>query len=149
MTASPADYDAIANELLQKKGEISRDTRWRLAQKAFATTAAYDSAIASTLEQLNANEDDRADKTEGAGFPQTLRLSLHKKIDLRYGTGLHDLVFARPLWATTASFSSSSSFSIFLREVELPSEDDDEKEDEDEDLAANYFLRCKEYGSPD
>ena len=77
----------------------------------------------------------------------SIKPSGHKKIDLRYGTGLHDLVFARPLWATTASFSFSSSFSIFLREVELPSEDDDEKEDED--LAANYFLRCKEYGSPD
>ena len=31
---------------------LSLKTRWQLARKAFATTAAYDSAIASTLEML-------------------------------------------------------------------------------------------------
>ena len=36
-------------------GALSSETKWRLAQKAFATTAAYDSAIASTLERVGVN----------------------------------------------------------------------------------------------
>src|SRR6202042_171742 len=49
IVTSPADYDAIAEELTRSGGSLSLDTKWRLAQKAFATTAAYDSAIASPL----------------------------------------------------------------------------------------------------
>ena len=55
VVTSPADYDAIAEEMAKSGGALSRDTKWRLAQKAFATTAAYDSAIASTLERVSAN----------------------------------------------------------------------------------------------
>jgi phosphoribosylaminoimidazolecarboxamide formyltransferase/IMP cyclohydrolase len=53
VVTSPADYVAIAEELTQSGGALSRATKWRLAQKAFATTAAYDSAIASTLEGIS------------------------------------------------------------------------------------------------
>ena len=60
----------------------------RLAQKAFATTAAYDSAIASTLEKVSSNGHFEV-HTENAGFPQTLRFSLHKVMDLRYGENPH------------------------------------------------------------
>src|ERR1700678_4201030 len=49
VVTSPADYAAIADEL-SRSGALSLETKWGLAQKAFATTAAYDSAIASTLE---------------------------------------------------------------------------------------------------
>src|SRR5258708_6668286 len=51
IVTSPADYDSIADELSRSGGGLSHETKWHLAQKAFATTAAYDSAIASTLEQ--------------------------------------------------------------------------------------------------
>src|SRR5580765_3244084 len=51
VVTSPADYDAIAEEMSGTAGSLSSETKWRLAQKAFGTTAAYDSAIASTLEQ--------------------------------------------------------------------------------------------------
>jgi len=84
---SPADYDQIAEELSKSGGELSSPTRWRLAQKAFATTAAYDSAIASTLERVTANG--RFEFHEAAGFPQTLRLSFNKVMDLRYGENPH------------------------------------------------------------
>src|SRR5438270_6081620 len=47
VVTSPADYDAIAEEMKQSGGTLSPDTRWRLAKQAFATTAAYDSAISS------------------------------------------------------------------------------------------------------
>ena len=55
IVTSPSDYDAIAEEMSGSGGDVSRATKWRLAQKAFATTAAYDSAIASTLERVSAN----------------------------------------------------------------------------------------------
>ena len=40
-------------ELGRTAGTLSLETKWQLAQKAFATTAAYDSAIASTLERFS------------------------------------------------------------------------------------------------
>jgi phosphoribosylaminoimidazolecarboxamide formyltransferase/IMP cyclohydrolase len=84
IVTSPADYDAIASELEGSHGELSRDTKWRLAQKAFATTAAYDSAIASTLERLDSHG-----TAAGDSFPQTLRLRFNKLSDLRYGENPH------------------------------------------------------------
>jgi phosphoribosylaminoimidazolecarboxamide formyltransferase / IMP cyclohydrolase len=84
---SPADYVPIAEELAKSGGELSSPTKWRLAQKAFATTAAYDSAIASTLERISANG--RFEFPEEVGFPQTLRLSFNKIMDLRYGENPH------------------------------------------------------------
>ena len=56
---SPADYGAIAEEMARSGGDLSlsMETKWRLAQKAFATTAAYDSAIASTLERVGGDFD--------------------------------------------------------------------------------------------
>ena len=70
IVTSPADYEAIAAEMESSGGSLSLATKWRLAQKAFSTTAAYDSAIASTLEQIGAPEKDggRVAVSEGAGF---------------------------------------------------------------------------------
>jgi phosphoribosylaminoimidazolecarboxamide formyltransferase/IMP cyclohydrolase len=87
VVTSPSDYEQIAEELSKSGGELSAATRWRLAQKAFATTAAYDSAIASTLERVSANG--RFEFHEEANFPQTLRLSFNKVMDLRYGENPH------------------------------------------------------------
>jgi phosphoribosylaminoimidazolecarboxamide formyltransferase/IMP cyclohydrolase len=85
VVTSPTDYAAIADEMARSGGELSRETKWRLAQKAFATTAAYDFAIASTLERVGG--DFRLDAAEG--FPQNLRLSFQKVMDLRYGENPH------------------------------------------------------------
>ena len=87
VVTSPADYDVIAQEMAANNGEISVATKWRLAQKAFATTAAYDSAIASTLERISSNG--RFDLHPGESFPPTLRLSFQKTMDLRYGENPH------------------------------------------------------------
>jgi phosphoribosylaminoimidazolecarboxamide formyltransferase / IMP cyclohydrolase len=86
VVTSPTDYPAIAAELAQSGGELSQATKWRLAQKAFATTAAYDTAIASTLEHVSANGDIAL---QDRGFPQNLRLSFQKIADLRYGENPH------------------------------------------------------------
>jgi phosphoribosylaminoimidazolecarboxamide formyltransferase/IMP cyclohydrolase len=109
VVTSPADYAAIAQELSGNSGALSLETKWRLAQKAFATTAAYDSAIASTLEGIPdgngfappADAELRSTGQPGADvptssappsseiFPPTLRLSFHKTLDLRYGENPH------------------------------------------------------------
>ncbi|MGH9601201.1 MAG: bifunctional phosphoribosylaminoimidazolecarboxamide formyltransferase/IMP cyclohydrolase, partial [Terriglobales bacterium] len=52
IVTSPGDYAALAAEMKSSGGQLSEATRWRLAQKAFALTAAYDAAIASTLERI-------------------------------------------------------------------------------------------------
>ena len=87
VVTSPSDYNAIADEMAKSGGELSQPTRWRLAQRAFATTASYDSAIASTLESVSANGHFEFHPQEG--FPQNLRLSFHKTMDLRYGENPH------------------------------------------------------------
>lgn len=87
IVTSPADYDAIAEELQREAGKLSRQTKWRLAQKAFAITAAYDSAIANTLERINPG--DSHAQVDPASFPSTLRFSFQKTLDLRYGENPH------------------------------------------------------------
>jgi len=87
VVTSPADYHAIAEEMQKSGGELSPTTKWRLAQKAFALTASYDSAIASTLERVSVNG--RVDFHPEEGFPRTLRLSFNKVMDLRYGENPH------------------------------------------------------------
>ena len=85
VVTSPADYQAIADEMSKSGGSLSEATKWQLAQKAFATTAAYDSAIASTLETIG----DDHNLAPAQGFPQNLRLSFQKIADLRYGENPH------------------------------------------------------------
>jgi phosphoribosylaminoimidazolecarboxamide formyltransferase/IMP cyclohydrolase len=87
VVTSPADYPAIAEELARTQGELSLETKWKLAQKAFATTAAYDSAIASTLERIPDIKSSQLATEES--FPQILRLSFQKTLDLRYGENPH------------------------------------------------------------
>jgi phosphoribosylaminoimidazolecarboxamide formyltransferase/IMP cyclohydrolase len=87
VVTSPADYPAIAEELAHNNGGLSLETKWNLAQKAFATTAAYDSAIASTLERIPDIKNSQLAAAEA--FPQTLRLSFQKTLDLRYGENPH------------------------------------------------------------
>ncbi len=89
IVTSPADYEAIAAELKAGDGSLSLATKWRLAQEAFATTAAYDSAIASTLEAIAPPSDGKFSMGGQPGFPETLRLSFRKAFDLRYGENPH------------------------------------------------------------
>jgi phosphoribosylaminoimidazolecarboxamide formyltransferase / IMP cyclohydrolase len=94
IVTSPADYDSIAEELKQSGGTLSIETKWRLAKQAFATTAAYDSAIASTLEAVSSDHVGTAAlgcpaERSSAGFPPVLRLSFTKALDLRYGENPH------------------------------------------------------------
>ena len=92
VVTSPNDYAALAEELNTNSGSLTRETRWRLAKSAFALTAAYDTAIANTLEQL-AGSDAHAPlkfyETADAPFPPTLRLAYPLAMPLRYGENPH------------------------------------------------------------
>jgi phosphoribosylaminoimidazolecarboxamide formyltransferase/IMP cyclohydrolase len=82
VVVSPGDYDVIIDEMRTLGGALSYDTRWRLARKAFRTTADYDAAISARLEQV-----DHADAA--ALLPQELSLRAPKLMDLRYGENPH------------------------------------------------------------
>src|SRR6266513_560919 len=76
IVTSPADYDAIADEMEQSGGELSLQTKWRLAQQAFSTTSAYDTAIANALAEISVDEAGHFDIShvgQSASFPETLR----------------------------------------------------------------------------
>ncbi len=87
VVASAADYAALTEELAANQGQLSRETRWRLAKQAFATTAAYDAAIASTLESLP--ERTANDEQPTTDLPSTLRLIQSQSTTLRYGENPH------------------------------------------------------------
>jgi phosphoribosylaminoimidazolecarboxamide formyltransferase/IMP cyclohydrolase len=85
-----ADYAAIAEELVASGGGLSRATRWRLAKQAFATTAAYDSAIASALETIaEAPEAEEPAVFDTSSLPATLRIHLPMAMAMRYGENPH------------------------------------------------------------
>lgn len=77
IVTDPADYDVVLKELQENQGELSRETRRRLAAKAFHHTAHYDSAIANWFGEQEAD------------FPEHLMLDLVKLKELRYGENPH------------------------------------------------------------
>jgi len=93
VVTSSADYPALIEELTSNGGRLSRDTRWRLARKAFGVTAAYDLAIANALERLPALPSHEAPlalpKHEELPFPSALRLAYRHVMSLRYGENPH------------------------------------------------------------
>ena len=85
-----ADYATLGDELRQNGGSLSLATRWRLAQQAFATTAAYDSAIASTLESIpEAGGPEAAIAPDASRMPEALRIHMPLAMPLRYGENPH------------------------------------------------------------
>jgi phosphoribosylaminoimidazolecarboxamide formyltransferase/IMP cyclohydrolase len=87
VVVDPADYTEIIREMNAQGAEISAPTRFRLAQKAFAHTAAYDAAIAAYLAEREWRESG-VEKT-GQSFPSLEVLTLEKIQDLRYGENPH------------------------------------------------------------
>jgi len=71
----PEQYESVLAEL-REDGEISLVTRRDLAAEAFATTAAYETAIARWFGDVEA-------------FPKTLVTAFDKVLDLRYGENPH------------------------------------------------------------
>ena len=83
VVVDPADYPALLAELEQQQCTLGETTRFRLAQKAFSHTAAYDAAISNWLTARN----EKGEKT--ADFPDRFNLQVAKVQDLRYGENPH------------------------------------------------------------
>jgi phosphoribosylaminoimidazolecarboxamide formyltransferase/IMP cyclohydrolase len=81
VVVSPDDYPAILQELHECQGRLSEPTLWRLAQRAFALTAAYDRAISTRLASIGNGEQ--------SGLPTFLDIRAPRALDLRYGENPH------------------------------------------------------------
>jgi phosphoribosylaminoimidazolecarboxamide formyltransferase / IMP cyclohydrolase len=79
VVTSPGDYAGIIEEL-RATGELSGDTHWRLAKKAFAVTAAYDRAVTLRLAEI---------PPTGEALPATLDIRVSRALALRYGENPH------------------------------------------------------------
>jgi phosphoribosylaminoimidazolecarboxamide formyltransferase/IMP cyclohydrolase len=90
IVTSVDEYTAVAEELATKNGNLSLATRWRLARAAFATTAAYDAGIASTLDSIPAPAPHgQAAEFDRDAMPHTIRIVDPLKTVLRYGENPH------------------------------------------------------------
>ncbi len=81
VVVDPSDYGALVDELSKSSGATSLITRSRLAAKAYAHTARYDTMVSSWLLARHAVPTER--------FPSTLPLVFDKIQDLRYGENPH------------------------------------------------------------
>jgi phosphoribosylaminoimidazolecarboxamide formyltransferase/IMP cyclohydrolase len=75
----PADYDELIAELDSNGGATSLDFRKRMAAKAFALTAAYDSMISQWFAYAD----------QGLRWPPSWTMSANLKMPLRYGENPH------------------------------------------------------------
>jgi phosphoribosylaminoimidazolecarboxamide formyltransferase/IMP cyclohydrolase len=82
VVTDPADYGPLLREMAAADGAVGTETRFRLAQKAFSHTAAYDGAISSYLTALDAS----GSRSE---FPARLNLQYDLVQRLRYGENPH------------------------------------------------------------
>jgi phosphoribosylaminoimidazolecarboxamide formyltransferase / IMP cyclohydrolase len=91
IVTAPSDYAALAQELTAHAGALTPATRWKLAQKAFAATAAYDTAIANTLERMAVADDPAAHQPAvfADEFPAALRIAYPLAQSMRYGENPH------------------------------------------------------------
>lgn len=83
VVTDPGDYAGIADELAAD-GKLSEKSCWELAQQAFAVTASYDAAIASTLSTIDV--EGNRDENPLPGF---LGIAAPRKQSLRYGENPH------------------------------------------------------------
>jgi len=81
VVVDPTDYGMVLEEI-RAGGEVAPATRFALAKKVFAHTAAYDGAIANYLYSLGPDE-------ARMPYPDILNLQFTKLQDLRYGENPH------------------------------------------------------------
>ncbi|MGQ0750445.1 MAG: bifunctional phosphoribosylaminoimidazolecarboxamide formyltransferase/IMP cyclohydrolase, partial [Betaproteobacteria bacterium] len=82
VVTDPRDYEALVREMTSANGALGTETRFRLAQKAFSHTAAYDGAISNYLTALDA-------AGQRSEFPTQLNLHYALVQRLRYGENPH------------------------------------------------------------
>jgi phosphoribosylaminoimidazolecarboxamide formyltransferase/IMP cyclohydrolase len=100
VVVDPADYGLLMNELSASSGATSLATRSRLAAKAYAHTARYDTMVSSYLLARHSVPTDL--------FPATLPLVFDKVQNLRYGENPHQqAAFYRELNARGAGVATA------------------------------------------
>ena len=97
----PSDYPQVLAELDASAGQgisrhdagaagITRKTKFSLARKVYAHTAAYDGMITNYLSALEPGaEDHPAAVPQRSAYPDTFTLQLRKTQDMRYGENPH------------------------------------------------------------
>jgi phosphoribosylaminoimidazolecarboxamide formyltransferase/IMP cyclohydrolase len=94
----PADYSRVLQEI-EQQGAVSEATRFGLAAKVFAHTAAYDGAIANYLTSLDEHR-------RRLDYAEVLTLQFCKIDDLRYGENPHQsAAFYRDLHPVAGSLA--------------------------------------------
>jgi phosphoribosylaminoimidazolecarboxamide formyltransferase/IMP cyclohydrolase len=88
VVVDPGDYRVVLDQL-DRDGGPSVAVRFELARRAFAHTAIYDGAIASTLAGVRVDGDAFTRSREFDFAPAELGLHAHKVRDLRYGENPH------------------------------------------------------------
>lgn len=90
IVVSPNDYDAVIAEL-DRDGGPTPAFRFELARRAFEHTGQYDTAIASTLGEVEVEGEtfSRPDQAPKPSSPQALSIRANKLRDLRYGENPH------------------------------------------------------------
>ena len=84
----PADYPRVLAEL--GEGGVRRDTKFALAKKVFAHTAAYDGMISGWLSALPEGAQAHGGSVpQRSEYPATYTLQLSKMQDMRYGENPH------------------------------------------------------------
>jgi phosphoribosylaminoimidazolecarboxamide formyltransferase/IMP cyclohydrolase len=100
VVVDPADYRGILDEMAATSGATTLGMRSRLAAKAFAHTARYDTMVSSYLLAKHA--------VPAEQFPGTLPLVFDKVQDLRYGENPHQqAAFYRELGARVAGVATA------------------------------------------
>jgi len=101
VVVDPADYARVLEEI-RATGGVAEATRFALAKKVFAHTAAYDGAIANYLFSLDATH-------HRGAYPGVLNLQFQKVQDMRYGENPHQSAAfyrdAQPVAGGIAAFS--------------------------------------------
>jgi phosphoribosylaminoimidazolecarboxamide formyltransferase/IMP cyclohydrolase len=87
VVTDPLDYGWVMKELEGNECRLGPASRFILAQKAFASTASYDSAIAAYLADRTWSADGVV--KQGSSLPRLEVLALEKVQDLRYGENPH------------------------------------------------------------
>jgi phosphoribosylaminoimidazolecarboxamide formyltransferase/IMP cyclohydrolase len=106
VVVDPADYATVITELETHHGGSELSLRRRLAMKAFAHTARYDTMVAGYLAARQRHEHE--------AFPQTLPLLFDKVQDLRYGENPHQ---SAALYRDSAGAAAAASGAVATARV--------------------------------
>ena len=87
VVTDPGDYGRVAAELEENDSRLSGETHWRLAQRAFRLSAAYDRAISAKLGRISPSGEVAPD--DESGLPAALDVRVSKTRELRYGENPH------------------------------------------------------------